>query len=159
MLFCLLLIIVFIQAEHNSLMLFMIIMFVLISQSTTGPIKFIHIFETCVDSAAGLNEFLLFIINSAVAIICEKLIKEIGTQGMFAFFASFTCVGTMYYILFLKDTTYKFIEEITEDGKKEVLKVRLTDKEKQELYMPEEFKDKRTLNTISSEPILNPQEI
>lgn len=91
------------------LMLVMMIMMIVISQMTSGPIKFIHMHETCVDSAAGFATLIFCFINPGVAVLSEKLIEVIGTQGMFSFFAICSTLGFLYYIVFMKDTVYTTI--------------------------------------------------
>ena len=48
---------------------------------------------------------------------------------MFSFFAYFSGIGVIYYLIFMKDTTYKY-EKVMRDGKEITIKTRLTDKEK-----------------------------
>lgn len=85
-------------------MLIMVIIFLLITQTTSGPIKYIHLYETCVDSAAGVAQLFFCIVNPGSAIISEFLIEKSGTNMMLIFFASWTLLGFVYYVKFLKDT-------------------------------------------------------
>lgn len=115
-------------------MLCFIIIFLLITQSTCGPIKFIHLYETCVDSATGIAELFFCLVNPSVAIICDVLIENVGSKGMFAFYAGVTFVGLIYYSLFFRDTTFGYDHNHRRF-------IRMTDKQKQELYMPDELKE------------------
>jgi len=74
---------------------------------TIGPVKLIHMFETCVDSAAGFAFSILFISMLAAVYFSQLLIKEYGTIAMFGFFASFLSLSCLYVFFFWKDTTYQ----------------------------------------------------
>ena len=95
-------------------MLIMMALFLCVSQMTSGPIKSIHCHETCVDSSAGFAMFTVFCFNPIVAVISEYLVQNAGVTGMFSFFAFVTAIGFLYYVIFFKDTVYKYIED--EDG-------------------------------------------
>ena len=125
MCFLLIMIIVFTKLEENIWMLSMLAIFLLVSQMTSGPIKTIHCYETCVDSAAGIAHLFFFFVNPSGAVITEYLINTVGISGMFTFFASVSGIGFIYYCIFFKDTCYKYVieNEVT-------LRIRLTDKEK-----------------------------
>lgn len=58
------------------------------------------------------------------------LLKATATQVMFSFYGVFTILGWVYYLMFLKDTSYKHIEVVNEDGTISIHKKQLTDLEK-----------------------------
>ena len=93
-----------------------------------------HVTETCVESVVGVASQFLFINVIIVSLLTPPLIDKIGTSGVFIFYGSFAISALIYMICFLKDTTYTN----DEGGKRRYL----TDREKKELYMPEEFKTK-----------------
>ena len=78
--------------------------------------------------------------NPSAGTLSEFLVREVGTQGMFIFFTGVTFIGLIYFIICFRDTTYKE-EIIMRDGKEIKNKVRLTDNEKQHIYMPDEYKN------------------
>ena len=93
----------------------MIAIFFICSQSTSGSIKFIHVFETCVDSSSSVATLFFTLINPTGAAITEYIIRVAGTMGMFSFFTGITFFGLVYFLKFFRDTTYKY-EKITRDG-------------------------------------------
>ena len=70
-----------------------------------------------------------FIILSSI--LTPLLVDRTGATGTFLFYGIACILGLLHLCIFLKDTTYK------EDGK-----TKLSEKEKKELYIPEEYKDK-----------------
>lgn len=121
--------VVFIKIQSNIGILVTIAIFLLSFQASISGLKFIHINETCLDKSSGIAQLFLFISIMAVALAMPSLVNGLGTDGMFIFFSVTTLIGNLYIKFFMIDSTYK----ITKDGK-----VRLTDKEKKELYHPKD---------------------
>ena len=80
------------------------------------------------DKSTGIALLSLFSCSLTVATITPYLITGIGNFGMFAFFAGCTFTANLYIKFGVKDTTFR----IGDNGEK----IRLTDKEKKELYQP-----------------------
>jgi len=74
-----------------------------------------------------------------MSIIVPLLSERIGNSAVFLFFGSLSLLTFVYMCNFIKDTTYTFDET---DGKEKRIRL-LTDREKKELYMPEEFKSNK----------------
>jgi hypothetical protein len=74
-----------------------------------------------------------------MSIIVPLLSERIGNSAVFLFFGSLSLLTLVYMCIFIKDTTYTFDET---DGKEKRIRL-LTDREKKELYMPEEFKSNK----------------
>lgn len=80
------------------------------------------------DKSSGIGQLFLFTWVLTIAQLTPYMIAGIGNKGMFLFFACSTFFGNLYMKFGVKDTTFR----IDENGEK----VRLTDKEKKELYQP-----------------------
>ena len=80
------------------------------------------------DKSSGIGQLSLFTWVLTVAQITPYMIAGIGNGGMFFFFVCCTFFGNLYMKFGLKDTTFRK----GENGEK----IRLTDKEKKELYQP-----------------------
>ena len=72
------------------------------------------------------------------------IMKAVGPAWSFIFWGTCGLVGLFYLVCFTKDTTYKTIEieNAESPGKTLKLKKLLSQEEKYELYMPNEYKDK-----------------
>ena len=105
-----------------------------------GPIYFIHVTETCVESVVGFGSQILFIVVIMSSLITPILIDYTGTRGVFIFYGSCSVIGLIYIFIYVKDTTYTADTEV-EPGCTGPKKRFTTDREKKELYMPAEFKE------------------
>ena len=103
-------------------------------QLSFGPTYFMHVTETCIESVVGVASQFLFVNVIIVTLLTPHLIDGIVTSGVFIFYGSFAISTLICMKFFLKDTNYT----ADEDGKRR----NITDHEKKELYMPEEFKMK-----------------
>ena len=90
----------------------LIMIYLFNAELTVGTIKYIHMFETCVDSAAGFAFAVRFISMIAATFFSQFLIKKFGTIGMFGCFTCFIFASCLYVLIFVKDTTYKFINQL-----------------------------------------------
>lgn len=86
------------------------------------------------NSAVGLANQSIFFSQVMVTIIIPVLVETVGPSWMFIFFALITFIGSLYILFFIRNTTYY----VDESG----AKIGLNDKEKKQLYMPEEYRDK-----------------
>ena len=71
-----------------------------------------------------------------MSIIVPILSDRIGNSAVFIFFGSLSVFTLVYMCIFIKDTTYALDQT---DGKERSKRL-LSDREKKELYMPNEFK-------------------
>ena len=71
-----------------------------------------------------------------MSLIVPILSEKIGNSAVFLFFGTLSLASLLYLYIFLKDTTYAE-EASSVKGKQKRL---LTNREKKELYMPQEFK-------------------
>lgn len=129
---CLVMLVIFIEIQFNVGILLSMAVFVVTFQASIGGITFIHINETCMDKSSGIAQLVLFTWVLTVAQITPYMVAGIGNSGMFLFFAVCTFFGNVYIKFGVKDTTYR----IGENGEK----IRLTDKEKKELYQNQDIK-------------------
>lgn len=72
------------------------------------------------------------------SLITPTLIQKLTVSGCFAFFGGFSFLSFFWIIFFVRDTSHV---RKGEDGKKII--VNMTEKEKKELYWPEEFKNQK----------------
>ena len=66
--------------------------------------------------------------------------KAYGVQAMFLFLCIMTAVYLLYVTFIWKDTTFKTVEKEQLDGSFSAQKVRLTESEKQSLYLENKIK-------------------
>lgn len=130
---------VFNYFEFNSLMLASMVIYLCFFEFGIGSIVFIHIFETNVDSITGVSNQVLFVMVFTTSLITPTLIDSLTVSGTFLFFGSCSLVGLIYIILFVKDTS-RIVKSEADDNKSSSTIVKLTEREKKELYWPAEFK-------------------
>jgi len=106
----------------------MVVMFVIGFELSVGNVGFVHAQETTIDSVLGFTNMQIGVWLCISTLITPILIENTGVRGTFIFYGSYSIVFLLYVIVFLRDTTYN------KDGTK------LTEKQKKQLYMPEEFK-------------------
>lgn len=121
--------------DQSSLMLVSMVLYLCFFEFGIGTIVFIHIFETNVDSITGISNQVLFIMVFTTSLITPTLVSSLTVSGTFVFFGSCSLVGLVYIALFVRDTS-----RIETDGEGQQSTIKLTEKEKKELYWPEEFK-------------------
>jgi len=109
-----------------------------------GALPVEHIIETCPAPAVSLGTMVLFGTAEISLFIIPIMIEQLGIDGCFSIFAVGTFIGAIYLHLFFKDTTYfyRYIDEVDQDGKVTQIRVKhnLTEKEKKELYWPDDLK-------------------
>jgi hypothetical protein len=116
--------------EYSKPLIAFLCVFILGFQYSQGPIAWMYAAEVAVDTALGLCILALFLSLLEKAITMEFMVHSfIGPHGMFFILGSITLIGAIFVQVFIKETKG------------------LNDKEKKELYMPEEFKDKDTVST------------
>ena len=111
-----------------------------------GAIVLAHVQETCSDRGVGFGTLMFFIWVVITQVITPFMIDNVGTSFTFGFYGVWTFFGSFYLHCFLQDTTYKTVEVEEDDGKggKHMVKKRMavSEKEKKQLYMSDEYKDK-----------------
>jgi len=122
------LIVIFNETGQNYMILIIELIWICGFEISVGTGAAVHAQETALDSALGLGNFTLCSCLVVSSILTPYLIESTGVRGTFIFYGCVCLVNLTYIIIFLKDTTYK------KDGSK------LTEREKKELYMPEELK-------------------
>lgn len=103
-------------------------------QYGVGSILVVHIFETNVDSIIGLGNFMLFIYVTIVSLITPLLLDLFSEIGTFSIYGVGSLLG-IFFTYFIMRPTNKFIKD--QHGKQEILS--LSQKDKKELYWPENF--------------------
>ena len=93
--------------------------------------------ETCADAAVGFASLMIFMAVVFSSLVTPILIEKLGVSGCFGFYAICSFLGCIYLHTFFKDSTYKLVQN--PDGS--TSKVHLTEKEKKQLYMPEDLKE------------------
>jgi MFS family permease len=118
-------------ANLNVMVIVFIILFIGAFQLSFGPIAYMHCQETCVDVAIGMANQGVFLAAVVTSILTSYLVEKIGVIGMFSFFLSCSLIGAIYIKLLVKDTLKSPEGQL------------LNDKQKKELYWPEEFKSQK----------------
>lgn len=122
--------------KQNVAIVTLMIAYLITYQGTTGTIKFVHFYETCVDSAVSTASG-MGMLGSVINIFTSQFVLlKFNITGMFIYSLIWTFLGFLYITFIWKDTTFKY--ERVEDP---ILghihrKMMLTDKDKKELYMP-----------------------
>ena len=112
----------FLNSKNNDVgVLFMILLFIIVYQVTSGPVCWLYATETTIDAAFGLCLLVLWGTVLILARICPPLMSDegIGETNVFYLFSALSFFGAIYAYVFIKETRG------------------LTDKEKKELFMPE----------------------
>ena len=122
--------------DLNTLMIATMVLFLCFYEFGIGSIVFIHIFETNVDSITGVANQVLFFMVFTTSLITPTLIANLTVSGTFAFFGALSSLSLLYFTFFIKHTSYY---EKNKDGNME--EVKLTEKQKKELYWPEEYRN------------------
>jgi hypothetical protein len=100
----------------------MICVFILSFQFSQGPIAWMYAAEVAVDTALGLCVLALFLSLLEKAITMEFMVHSaMGAPGMFFILGGVTLIGAIFVQIWIKETKG------------------LTDLEKKQLYMPEEY--------------------
>jgi hypothetical protein len=133
------------ELGQNILMLLLIVIFIMTFQSSYGPITYVHIFETCDDTGAGIAYLMLYINVNWSTFLSMSLIRNFGNNTMFLTFAAAQVFAYLYVLFLYKDTSY--IYNTDEHGVK--TRHRMTDNEKMMLYQPAEFKENLTEDKAS----------
>lgn len=116
MLSCFILINIMIYFHQDNIIVALILIFLLTYQCSSGPLKVVHVYETCVDSSAGFSLCILYGTSVFCAILTDLIIKYFGVQEMFLFF-TFTQINYFFYVrIFWKDTTFYDKKIILENG-------------------------------------------
>jgi hypothetical protein len=116
-------------------MLVCMVLYLIFFEFGIGTIVFIHIFETNVDSIISFSNQVLQMMVFTMSLITPTLITHLTVSGTFVFFGSWSLIGLIHMSFFIKDTTERI--ETDKNGNQSVVK--LTEKEKKELYWPVEF--------------------
>lgn len=129
-------------------------------EMTTAPLSFMHIFETCHESTVGFLNLIVFLVQLLASVTHAMLSKKLNTAEVFMIWSSLSFLAVLYYIFFLRDTSFKeeLVEEVEMEAKPlnkvaidqekakkstpKMIKVKtpLSFQEKQELYWPNKFK-------------------
>lgn len=125
------------EIDQNILMILFLALFFCFFEFGIGTIAWIHIFETTVDSITGLANQTMFFVGFCTTMITPTLIKKLTVSGMLIIFGTFNLFFLLYMIFFVKQTSSI---EIDENGQKQIIE--MTEKNKKELYWPEEYKTK-----------------
>ena len=89
-----------------------------------GPIHWSYLPECLTDTQFGFIATFHYMNGVEISAASEYMMAYLTPAGMFAFYAIITIFGTFFIHYFVQDTAG------------------LTDKEKMQLYLPEEYKDK-----------------
>ena len=116
-----------------------------------------HTAETSVDAAIGLANMHLFLWVLLTVLISPVLISKATPSGTFALYGAVSFIGFVYFSCVIRDTSFSDEEIEQVDDKGETIKTyrRLNEKEKKELYMPDEFKDRQHDQLIKESEIVN----
>ena len=93
------------KLDHGTLTIVSMILFLGFFQFSIGPITFIHIFETNVDSITGFANQVLWIIAFLTSFVTPTLIANLTVSGTFAFFGTSSLFFLFYTACFVKNTS------------------------------------------------------
>lgn len=114
----------FILIDHTTVALGFIFLFLFCFQNTSGAITWLYCSEVAVDSALGFVGTSGYACIFVLTLTIQPMMNSaIGQAGTFLIFGIVSLLGTIWCYIYLKETS---------NG--------LTDKEKKELYMPEDVK-------------------
>lgn len=130
-------IVIFKMLHQNMMILVAINLFICFFEYGVGCIMVLHLFETNVDSIVGLGNFMLFIGVAIVSLIFPMQLDKFTEIGTFTFYGIGSLIGILYIIFFVKPTNKMGVDQ---NGFPEIQS--LSEKEKKELYWPDEFKSK-----------------
>ena len=116
----------FILINKSIFALFAIFLFLFAFQNTSGAITWLYCSEVAVDSALGLvgtfGYSVIFVLTLTIQPMMDS--KNFGQPGTFFFYGIISIAAAIWCIFYLKETSGD-----------------LTDKEKKELYIPEEYRE------------------
>lgn len=133
--------------DQNILILIFIQLFIFFYQYGIGGIKYIHIFETSVDSVVGFGNFIVYFSVACISIITPILLDNFTEIGAFSFFGVFSLLGLLYFIFFVKATNMCVYQYEKDGGKISYEIISLSEKDKKELYWPDKFKVNSSLSS------------
>ena len=113
----------FIQIGQGKLAVMTIYAFVMNFSLTVGATLWIYVPEILNDKQFGFAMTFHYCQAVEISASTEYLLYKLRPQGMFLFYSSINFLGFLFFYTYLKETKG------------------LTDKQKKELYMPEEFKE------------------
>ena len=90
--------------EQNLASVILISVFMFTFAVTDGPIMWIYSAEVLQDSAFGYAVQGMFLMNLIITGVTEYILAEVGAQGLFFIFASFTYLGAAFAKIYLKET-------------------------------------------------------
>ena len=142
---CLLGIVVFNELGISMGILVCLLCHLCLYQVSMGAIVLTHVQETCSDPAVGFATLVFFMGVVLTSSATPVMIEQLGTSGCFGYYGVWTVISAIYLHLYQRDTTYKTVYEEVDDGfgeKRRANKlVPVSEKEKKELYMADEFKE------------------
>ena len=116
---------IFTLLDYSIPVIICICIFIISFQFSQGPIAWMYAAEVAVDTALGLCVLALFLSLLEKAITIEFMVhsEAIGSAGMFFILGAITTLGAVFIKIFVKETKG------------------LSDIQKKQLYMPQEFID------------------
>ena len=141
-------VIIFNLLGYSLGVLVMLISLIVFFQSTIGAIFWIHTQETCIDSAIGIVNTNFQSWNVIARLAGPYISKVYGTNTLFTIFAVGTFLGCIYIKVFVRDTTYTWVDLVStksttsagSEAPKIILKRPMSIKEKSEVYMPIKYR-------------------
>ena len=114
----------FAEIENNQGVLLSLLGFLLIYQTTSGPVAWLYALETTIDAALGICIFTLWGTTTVLAFVCPILLSEdhLGPTNVFAIFSGLSVLGSIYSFCVLKETK------------------NMTDKDKKLIFTPKKYK-------------------
>ena len=144
---------IFCHLELNVMLIVSMLLFLTFYEFGIGTISFIHIFETNVDSITGFANQVLFLMIFLTSLFPPTLIFNLRVTGTFILYGTISFLLLIYMTLFVKDTSMR--QDISADGEETVHApktgkkiVEFTEKQKKELYWPEEYAAKSEKETV-----------
>lgn len=102
-------------SNSTGLCIFLVLGFITISECSSGPITWLYMAEIMQDKALSISTVMNWIINFMIALLTPIIVDAVGEDKVgyiFIVMGGFTVVGTVYIMIFMKETRGKTSQEI-----------------------------------------------
>ena len=87
-----------------------LMLFIVAFEFSSGPIVWLYMSEIMQDKSQSVATVLNWCMNLIISIICPKLVAAIGKEHIGYIFIAcggLTCIGTLFLVVFMKETMGK----------------------------------------------------
>jgi len=123
------LVILFNELDIAPLLILSMATFIISFEVSIGPITFVHAQETCIEISVAFSQNILYLSMLLINFITPLLVQNLGVRGTFGFYFVANILSVLHQSILIKETSYR----TGPDGEK----IKLNDREKKEIYMPD----------------------